>query len=106
MSYLHEAVIHAAGGGGDVFSTINNWSASTQKTAAIVGGAVATLLVLIGAWRSKGALAGVISAFVVGLLIVFAVSNVGNSNLQDKVKNTVNNGAPGPASSPDRAYRA
>lgn len=89
---VHEATAAyaAAGGGGDIFDFGMSLSGKTQKMVIAFAGVIAVLLVAIKAWSSKGALPAVISAFVVGVLVIFAVKNVGNAGVQDKISNTFN----------------
>lgn len=89
-------------GSGDVFGFATSMAGNTKKAVIAGGGALATLLVVIAAWKSKGALSGVISGFVVAVLVVFAVANADNSSVQQKIKNTVNNGI-GPVSTSTHA---
>lgn len=104
-SAAEAAISSLPAAGGDIFGWANSMFASTKSAAIAGGGAIATLLVVIAAWRTKGALTGVVSGFVVAVLVVFAVANADNSNIQQKVKNTVTNGS-GPISTSTHTWPA
>lgn len=93
---FHEATTTYAAAGGDIFDFGTSMSSKTQRMVITFAGVVAVVLVLIKAWQSKGALPAIISAFVVGVLVIFAVKNVGNAGVQDKISNTFDSGMQAP----------
>ena len=58
-----------------------------------VGGAMATLFILITGWQAKGAIAGIIAGAVAAVVFLFILNNANSADIQDKMKNTVK-GAP------------
>lgn len=99
----------AAGSGDNIFSTLDNLALNTKSTAMIVGGAIIMIIFVVGAWKARGALAGIIMAFCCAVLAGWMLSTVNKGGMNDKIENTVNNGmpavehhlqpAPGPSSS-------
>lgn len=90
----HNAV-HAhlvAAGGGDIFSTGTSMASKTNTLLKVAGSAIVTLIALIGAWKARGALAGVISAGIVAVIAGWFIFHAGDSGVQNKIGNTVNNG--------------
>lgn len=73
----------------DVFDNINALGSKATGTAKIIGIALAVILVLIGGWKAKGALAGLLLAGVAGMFFVFIMNNIGNADLQKTVKDTI-----------------
>lgn len=73
----------------DVFDNVNTMASKAGGTAKIVGIALAVILVLIGGWKAKGALAGLLLAGVAGMFFVFILNNIGNADLQKTVKDTI-----------------
>ncbi|MGX5693899.1 hypothetical protein ACWKWA_12125 [Dermacoccus abyssi] len=98
-----------AGSGGDIFSFVNNLASNTKATALIVGGAIIVIVFVVGAYKAKGAIAGLIMAFCCAVLAGWMLTTVNKGGMNDKIENTVNNGmpavehhlqpAPGPSSS-------
>lgn len=70
-------------------------NAGTSGDAAFkkVGGALATLFILITGWRAKGAIAGIIAGAVAAIVFLFILNNANSVDIQDKMKGTVK-GAP------------
>ncbi len=81
-----------AGGGGDIFSTGTSMASKTNTLLKVAGSAIVTLIALIGAWKARGALAGVISAGIVAVIAGWFIFHAGDSGVQNKIGNTVNNG--------------
>ena len=83
-----------AAGDGDIFSTVNNLASNTKATTMIVGGAIIVVVFVVGAYKAKGAIAGLIMAFCCAALAMWMLSTVNKGGMSDKIENTVNNGMP------------
>lgn len=87
VSVLHEIVVQT--GGGDINTWAQNQIRVTTHTIKLAGAFLATLVALVGGWRAKGALAGVISALLVAALYAWGVLHIGDSSVQNKISQTV-----------------
>lgn len=83
-----------AGSGGDIFSTFDNLAANTKSSAMVAGGAIIMVIFIFGAYKAKGAIAGLIMAFCCAVLAGWMLTTVNKGGLNDKIENTVNNGMP------------
>ena len=79
--------------GGDIFSKLNGITSSATGTAKLGGGLLGVLMILITAWRVRGAIAGVIAGFIGAAVFVWAVNNVGSSDISQPITDTIK-GAP------------
>ncbi len=78
---------------GDIFSKMNTMAGSATGSAKLFGGLLAVLFVVIGAWKVRGAIAGVIAAFVAAAIFGWAVNNVSSANVTQPITDTIK-GAP------------
>jgi|GEM_PF-5003819 len=83
----HALVIKAAGGG-DIFTRIGNIANNSTEAMKLVGLAMITALFIVGAWRSKGALAGVITAFCGAAICWWALNHIGDSSITQQIDQT------------------
>lgn len=83
--------LHTAAGD-DIFTTGTSLASKTNTMLKVAGSAIVTLIALIGAWKARGALAGVISAGIVAIIAGWFIFHAGDSGVQNKIGNTVNNG--------------
>lgn len=88
---LHILVTAVPAGGDNFFTDIQNLSGSAATTAKVLGGAVATILLLVAGIKTRGALGGIAAAAISALLFIWLLSNVNSADIQKKVDNTVNN---------------
>ncbi len=79
--------------GNDIFSKMNTMAGSATGSAKLFGGLLAVLFVVIGAWKVRGAIAGVIAAFVAAAIFGWAVNNVSSANVTQPITDTIK-GAP------------
>lgn len=86
-------VVPAAGSGNDIFSKMNTMAGSATGSAKLFGGCLAVLFVVIGAWRVRGAIAGVLTAFVAAAIFGWAVNNVSSTDVTQPITDTIK-GAP------------
>lgn len=96
MSQLIETVTTLTTAGvpsADVWDWFSNAGTSSDAAAKKVGGALATLFILITGWRTKGAIAGIIAGAVAAIIFLYALNNANSADIQDKMKSTVK-GAP------------
>lgn len=90
----HSGQLMAAEGG--ILDWVNSKALTANKTIQNVGLVIVGIVVVLLIWQSKGGLAGVVMALVVGGLAVYVVTHTnGTSPLQDKVnKELSTRGAP------------
>lgn len=98
MSILLESInaapaLAAAVPSADVWDWLGNSGVSGDAAGKKVGGAMATLFILVAAWRARGAIAGIITGALAAVIFLFILNNANSSDIQDKVKETVK-GAP------------
>jgi hypothetical protein len=77
----------------DWWAWLSNAGTSGDAAAKKVGGAMATLFILITGWRAKGAIAGIIAGAVAAIVFLFILNNANSADIQDKMTGTVK-GAP------------
>lgn len=80
--------------GGGIFGTIETLASDAKATVLVIGILLAVVFIIITAWRTKGAIGGIISSALAAMLFIWFLNNVDSSDLQDRVDDTIPNGAP------------
>lgn len=73
----------------DLFETATSILGNTRLVLLILGGVIGLLIVIIIAWKAKGALSAIVSAAVVGILFVWVLNNIDNDDIQSQLTDTV-----------------
>lgn len=87
MDQVRGALLAAQQG---VFDKVNSLSNEAKTTLRNVGVAAAIATFLVGAWRAKGAVAGVLVAALAAALFVWLLNNVDKPGVQDPFNEEVN----------------
>lgn len=99
VNYLNQAVAAAAAAPAALPAasfTETGENIINDATSMIIAGVglVAILIGVIAGWKSKS-LAGALSGFAVGALLVFAAANVSSDAVQNPIEEQINNGGNG-----------